>query len=51
MIATIDAILEASSWAGEGDALSDDAQARIAKQAENQLRLIALAIPHWRSSR
>jgi hypothetical protein len=51
MIATIDAILEASSWAAEGDALSDDAQARIAKQAEKQLRLIALAIPHWRSSR
>jgi AcrR family transcriptional regulator len=51
MIATIDAILEASSWTGEGDALSDDAQARIAKQAEKQLRLIALAIPHWRSTR
>jgi hypothetical protein len=51
MIATIDAILEASSWTGEGGALSDDAQARIAKQAEKQLRLIALAIPHWRSTR
>jgi AcrR family transcriptional regulator len=50
MIATIDAILEASSWAGEGDALSDAAQARIAKQAEKQLRLIALAIPYWRST-
>jgi AcrR family transcriptional regulator len=50
MIASIDAILEASSWAGEGDALSDATQARIAKQAEKQLRLIALAIPHWRSN-
>jgi hypothetical protein len=34
-----------------GVALSDDAQARIARQAEKQLRLIALAIPHWRSTR
>ena len=33
------------------EALSPDAEARIAKQAEKQLRLIALAIPHWRSTR
>jgi AcrR family transcriptional regulator len=49
MIATIDAILDASS-AGS-DSLSPDAEVRIAKQAEKQLRLIALAIPHWRSTR
>src|ERR1700744_5738877 len=50
MIATIDAILEASSWSAGPDALSEDAQARIAKQAEKQLRLIVLAIPQWRST-
>jgi AcrR family transcriptional regulator len=50
MIATIDAILEASSWASGPDSLSPEAEARIAKQAEKQLRLIALAIPHWRST-
>ena len=48
MIATIEAILEASSGAGPRR-LSPDAEARIAAQAERQLRLIALAIPHWRS--
>jgi AcrR family transcriptional regulator len=47
MIATIDAILEASNAGSEG--LSPDAEARIVAQAERQLRLIALAIPHWRS--
>jgi AcrR family transcriptional regulator len=47
MIATIDAILEASSSGAEG--LSPEAEARIATQAERQLRLIALAIPQWRS--
>jgi hypothetical protein len=50
MIATIDAILEASSWATGPDSLSQEAEARIADQAEKQLRLIALAIPHWRST-
>ena len=51
MIATIDAILEASSSGAGAEALSPDAEARIATQAEKQLRLIALAIPHWRSTR
>jgi AcrR family transcriptional regulator len=50
MIATIDAILEASGWGAGADTLSDETEARIAKQAEKQLRLIALAIPHWRST-
>ena len=49
MIATIDAILEASNWGAGADALSAESEARIAKLAEKQLRLIALAIPHWRS--
>jgi AcrR family transcriptional regulator len=49
MIATIDAMLEASSWSAGTDGLPDDAQARIAEQAEKQLRLIVLAIPRWRS--
>jgi AcrR family transcriptional regulator len=49
MIATIDAILEASSWGAGADALSAENEARIAKVAEKQLRLIALAIPQWRS--
>jgi AcrR family transcriptional regulator len=49
MIATIDAILEASSWGAGADALSAENEARIAKLAEKQMRLIALAIPQWRS--
>jgi AcrR family transcriptional regulator len=49
MIATIDAILEASSWGAGADALSAENESRIAKLAEKQLRLIALAIPRWRS--
>ena len=49
MIATIDAILEASSWATGPDALSQEAEARIAKQASKQLRLIMLGVPRWRS--
>lgn len=49
MISTIDAMLEATSWGGSPDALTATAQARIARHAEKQMRLIALAIPHWRS--
>ncbi len=49
MIATIDAILEASSSGAGAEGLSPEAETRIATQAERQLRLIALAIPHWRS--
>jgi AcrR family transcriptional regulator len=51
MIATIDAILDASGSGPGTDGLSPDAEARIVAQAEKQLRLIALAIPHWRSTR
>jgi AcrR family transcriptional regulator len=49
MIATIDAILEASSWGAGADPLSAESELRIARLAEKQLRLIALAIPHWHS--
>ena len=50
MIATIDAILEATSSAAGTEGLSPEAEARIVTQAEKQLRLIVLAIPHWRST-
>ncbi|HTU97121.1 MAG TPA: TetR family transcriptional regulator [Solirubrobacteraceae bacterium] len=50
MIATIDAILEASSSGAGPEGLSPEAETRIVAQAEKQLRLIALAIPQWRSS-
>jgi AcrR family transcriptional regulator len=49
MIATVDAVLEASSWGAGADGLTDESQTRIAELAEKQMRLIALAIPHWRS--
>jgi AcrR family transcriptional regulator len=49
MIATIDAILEASGWGSGPDALTPERQAQITKLAEKQLRLIVLAIPHWHS--
>jgi AcrR family transcriptional regulator len=49
MIASIDAILEASNWGTGPDALTPERQQQIARQSEKQLRLIALAIPHWRS--
>lgn len=49
MIATIDAILEASSWGAGADTLSAESEFGIARLAEKQLRLIALAIPHWHS--
>jgi AcrR family transcriptional regulator len=50
MIATIDAILEASNRGTGAGAPAGEAEAQIARQAERQLRLIALAIPHWRST-
>ena len=51
MIATIDAILEASSCGAGTDALSRPRPRPASPaQAEKQLRLIALAIPHWRST-
>jgi AcrR family transcriptional regulator len=50
MIATIDAMLEAANPGTGAAALSPDVEARIVTRAEKQLRLIALAIPHWRST-
>jgi AcrR family transcriptional regulator len=50
MIATIDAMLEVAARGAGEDGASGDAEARIAEQAERQLRLIAVAIPHWRST-
>jgi len=50
MIATIDAILEASNAGTGNEGLSPDTEARLVTQAEKQLRLIVLAIPHWRST-
>jgi AcrR family transcriptional regulator len=50
MIATIDAILEASGSGSGSEGLSPEAEARMVAQAEKQMRLIVLAIPHWRSS-
>jgi AcrR family transcriptional regulator len=49
MIATIESMLEAASRGALGDAPSPEAGAESAELAEKQLRLIALAIPHWRS--
>jgi AcrR family transcriptional regulator len=50
MIATIDAMLEASNRGTGAEATPGDAEDQIARQAEKQLRLIVLAIPHWRST-
>ena len=50
MIATIDAMLEASNRGTGAEATAGDAEDQIARQAEKQLRLIVLAIPHWRST-
>jgi AcrR family transcriptional regulator len=49
MISTVDEILEAAGWGAGAGALSPEREARIARLAERQLRLIVLAIPHWRS--
>jgi AcrR family transcriptional regulator len=49
MIAAIDSILEASSWGAGPPTLSPEREAEITTVTEKQLRLIALAIPHWRS--
>ena len=50
MIATIDSLLETSARAGGSDGPDSAAEARIAGLAAKQLRLIVLAIPHWRST-
>ena len=49
-IAAIDAMLEPSVAGNGSAATTPEAEARIAKLTEKQLRLIVLAIPHWRSS-
>jgi AcrR family transcriptional regulator len=48
MISAIEAFLEASPGGGVQPP-TPEAEARIAKQTERQLRLLALAIPQWRS--
>jgi hypothetical protein len=48
MVSAIDALLEPSAT-GATPGLTPEAEARIAKLTEKQLRLIALAIPHWKS--
>jgi AcrR family transcriptional regulator len=48
MISAIDAMLEPSAGVST-QWLTPEAEARIAKLTEKQLRLIVLAIPHWRS--
>lgn len=50
MIAAIEAVLESAAGAAYGEAPTAEAQAEIATMSEKRLRLIALAIPHWRSS-
>ena len=49
MLSTINSILEASGSGAGADALTPEAEARIVSLAERQLRLIVLAIPHWKS--
>ena len=49
MIAAIDSILEASSWGTGPPALTPEREAEITALTEKQMRLIALAVPHWRS--
>ena len=51
MTATIDSILEASSWGAGPPTLTPEREAEITTLTERQLRLLALAIPHWRSGR
>ena len=51
MIATIESMLEAGGHGSPADGPTIEAEAEIAGLAEKQLRLIALAVPHWRSNR
>jgi hypothetical protein len=43
MIATVEALIDIPVAA-------PDAEAEIIREAEKQLRLVVLAVPHWRSS-
>jgi AcrR family transcriptional regulator len=49
MIAAIESILEAAGASTSGELPSADTEAEIAALTEKQMRLIALAIPRWRS--
>jgi AcrR family transcriptional regulator len=49
MIAAIDAMLESPASALQVDGPQGEAQGEIAAQTEKRMRLIALAIPNWRS--
>jgi AcrR family transcriptional regulator len=49
MIAAIDAMLESPASALSVGAADGDAPSEIAAQTEKRLRLIALAVPNWRS--
>jgi AcrR family transcriptional regulator len=51
MIAALESMLEVGASTLEPDAPGPDAEAEIAALTAKRLRLIALAIPHWRSSR
>lgn len=49
MIAAIDAFLEATAGPSPAEAGGSETEAEIAALTERRLRLIVLAIPHWRS--
>jgi AcrR family transcriptional regulator len=51
MIATIEAILDVPTAGAAGNPASPDTEAEIVRLAEQQLRLIMLGVPHWRSGR
>lgn len=51
MIAAIDAFVEATARRPQAQAPTPEAEAQIAALTEKRLRLIAVAIPHWRSGR
>jgi AcrR family transcriptional regulator len=50
MIAAIESMLEVAGTTLSPDAPSPEAEAEIARLTAKRLRLIALAVPHWRSS-
>jgi AcrR family transcriptional regulator len=49
MIAAIDAVLSSATGSAYGEGPTEEALAETARLTEKQLRLIVLAIPHWRS--
>ena len=49
MIAAIDSMLDAAASGVPSEGPTPEAEAEIASLTERRLRLIALAIPHWRS--